>query len=142
MTDKKISPKTSECEAGRRKGGQWPNSPTIEGQVELLRGMVLGLLEEIEDCDEDIEDRGDDSDFDGDNPTATAALEAVLDLPPVPACLGALPVGCPKLDWGSLRDRTKAVGDQLEAIEEAIGDREAGEFGEALDEALSWFNGF
>ena len=46
------------------------------------------------------------------------------------------------MDWDFLRCRVKSVGDLLEAIQEAIGDREAGEFGEALGEALGWFNEF
>ena len=76
------------------------------------------------------------------SPSAMAFLEAVLELPPVPAHLALLPVQCPRLDWKFLRCRVKAIGDQLEAIDQAIGDREAGEFGEALEEALGWFNEF
>lgn len=46
------------------------------------------------------------------------------------------------MDWEYLRCRVKSVGDLVEAIQEAIGDREDGEFGEALAEAMSWFNEF
>lgn len=116
--------------------------PTVGGQMEILLKMVPSLLGEIEECDQDIEDRGDAFEFEGDNPIATAALEAVLDLPTVPARLARLPVRCLRLDWDGLRNCAKAVGDQLEAIQEAIGDRRAGEFGEALEDALGWFNEF
>lgn len=115
---------------------------TIGGQLEIILEMIPGLLGEVEECDEDIEDRGDDFEYEGDNPTAITALETVLDLPAAPARLARLPVRCPRMDWDRLRDRAKAVGDQLEAIQEAIGRRKAGEFGEALKETLSWFNEF
>jgi hypothetical protein len=137
-----VMPMSPESRKRRRKVVPQAGGPTIGGQVELLRGMVPGLLEEVEYCGEDIEDRGDDFEFEGDNPTAVAALEAVLELPPVPAGLTSLPVDCPRMDWEYLRWRVKSVGDQLEAILEAIGGREAGEFGEALDEAWGWFNEF
>lgn len=146
MPENKISlvdsPKPPEPEANRRKDGRGADAPTIGEQVELLLAMVPGLLEEVEYSDEDIEDRGDDFEYEGDNPNAIAALEAVLDLPEVPAHLAHLPVKCPRLDWKYLRCRVKSVGDLVEAIQEAIGDREDGEFGEALDEAMSWFDGF
>lgn len=116
--------------------------PTVGRQMEILLELAPALLEEVESCDEDIEDRGDDFDFDGENPNATAALEALLDLPPIPARLAKLPVQCPRLDWDDLRDCVKAIGDQLEAIQEALGDRKAGEFGEELQGAISWFNEF
>lgn len=99
-------------------------------------------MEEVEYGDEDIEDRGDDFEYEGDNPTHFAALEAVLDLPSVPAHLAHVPVKCPRLDWEYLRCRVEPVGDLVEAIQEAIGDREDGEFGETLAEAMSWFNEF
>lgn len=129
-------------EPNRRKSRAEAERPTIGGQMKILLGVASGLIGEIEECDEDIEDRGDDFEYEGDNPTAIAALEAVLDLPPPPAHLARLPVRCPRLDWKFLRCRVKAIGDQLEAMERAIGDREAGEFGEALEEALGWFNEF
>ncbi|WP_165252055.1 hypothetical protein [Paludisphaera soli] len=129
-------------EPRRRNALPKAEGPTIGRQVEILLEWASGVLEEVESCDEDIEDRGDDFDFDGENPNATAALEAVLDLPPIPARLAKLPVQCPRLDWDDLRDCVKAIGDQLEAVQEAIGDRKAGEFGEELEGALSWFNEF
>ena len=135
-----LGPRTTEPR--RRNTRSKPEGPTVGRQVEILLGLASGLLEEVEFCDEDIEDRGDDFEFDGENPNATAALEAVLDLPPVPARLAELPVQCPRLDWDDLRDCVKAIGDQLEAIQEAIGDRKAGEFGEELEAALSWFYEF
>lgn len=146
MPENKISlvdsPKPPEPEAGRRKDGRGADAPTIGEQVELLLAMVPGLMEEVEFSDEDIEDRGDDFEYEGDNPNAIAALEAVLDLPEVPAHLAHLPVECPRLDWEYLRYRVKSIGDLVEAIQEAIGDRKDGEFGEALDEAMSWFDEF
>jgi len=126
----------------RRKARSEAGGPTVGDRMEILLGLASGLLEEVETCDQDIEDRGDDFEFDGENPNAMAALEAVLDLPPIPARLAKLPVQCPRLDWYDLRDCVKAIGDQLEAVQEAIGDRKAGEFGEELEGALSWFNEF
>lgn len=66
MSKKKVSqlvvmPMSPEPMACRRKVARLAGGPTIGGQVELLRGMVPGLLEEVEYSDEDIEDRGDDS---------------------------------------------------------------------------------
>lgn len=146
MPENKISlvdsPKPPEPEANRRKDGRGADAPTIGGQIELLLGMVPGLLEEVEYSDEDIEDRGDGFEYEGDNLNAIAALEAVLDLPEVPAHLAHLPVECPRLDWEYLRCRVKSIGDLVEAFQEAIGDREDGEFGEALAEAMCWFHGF